>query len=61
MKRNSKGVSWKEHAAPHLRAALKKAAASWKPKSERTNVAKVKKLQSQRAKINAEIRREKGK
>lgn len=60
-KRNSSGKTWKEHAAPLLRKALQQAARTWKPKSQRMNEAKVKRLQAQRAKINAEIRREREK
>lgn len=57
-KRNSKGLTWKQHAAPHLRAALKQAARTWKPKAQRTNMVKVTKLRAARAKINMEIKKE---
>lgn len=57
-KKNSKGKTWKEHAAPALRKALKQAAKTWKPKSQRTNKAKVAKLRAQRLKVNAEIKKE---
>ena len=57
-KRNSKGKTWKEHAAPYLRSGLKQASKTWKPKNQRTNMAKVKKLRDQRAKLNMDIKRE---
>ena len=57
-KRNSKGKTWKDHASPFLRNALKQASRTWKPKSQRTNMAKVTKLRGQRAKINREIKKE---
>lgn len=57
-KKNSKGKTWKEHAAPYLRNALKTASKTWKPKSQRTNLKKVKTLRSQRSKINEQIKRE---
>jgi hypothetical protein len=57
-KKNSKGRSWKQHAAPYLRKALKTASRTWKPKSQRTNVKKVQSLRSQREKINEAIRKE---
>lgn len=60
-KRNGSGKTWKEHAAPLLSKALKQAAKSWKPKNQRMNEQKVKRLQEQREKINAEIRREREK
>lgn len=57
-KKNSKGKSWKEHASPYLRNALKQASRTWKPKNQRTNMSKVKKLRDQRLKINREIKKE---
>ena len=57
-KRNSKGKSWREHAAPFLKSALKQASKTWKPKSQRTNMAKVTKLRNQRDKVNREIKKE---
>lgn len=57
-KRNKKGKTWKEHAAPYLRNALKTASRTWKPKSQRTNKVKVKRLRDQRTKLNAEIKKE---
>lgn len=60
-KRNKAGKTWKQHAGPHLSRALKLAAKTWKPKSQRMDKAKVKRLQSQREKINADIRREREK
>lgn len=57
-KRNKKGKTWKEHAAPYLSSSLKQASKSWKPKSQRTNMSKVKKLRDQRVKINMEIKKE---
>ena len=58
MKRNSKGKTWKEHSAPYMRSGLKQASKTWKPKSQRTNKVKVKKLRDQRLKINLEIKKE---
>lgn len=49
---------WRAHAAPYLSKALKAASRSWKPKSKRTNMSKVKKLRSQRDKINKDIKKE---
>lgn len=49
---------WKAHSAPYLRKAMKDASRSWKPKSKRANMGKVKKLRGQRTKINKEIKRE---
>lgn len=57
-KRNNKGKTWREHAAPHLRKALKLASKTWKPKNQRANMRKVVTLRSQRATINASIKRE---
>ena len=57
-KKNSRGKTWKDHAAPYLRNALKSASKSWKPKSKRTNLQKVKVLRNQRLKINAAIKKE---
>ncbi len=57
-KRNSRGKSWREHAAPFLKSALKKASQTWKPKSQRTNMSKVTKLRAQRDKVNKEIKKE---
>lgn len=57
-KRNSKGKTWKEHAAPYLRSGLKQASRTWKPKSQRTNMSKVVKLREQRRKINVDIKKE---
>ena len=57
-KRNKAGKTWKQHAAPYLRKALQAASKSWKPKSERTDLKKVKRLREQREKINNEIRKE---
>lgn len=57
-KRNKSGKTWKEHAAPHLRNALKAASRTWKPKKDRTNHEKVAKLRQMRAKINQDIKRE---
>lgn len=57
-KRNAAGKTWKEHAAPHLRKALRQAAKTWKPKAQRTNMSKVHKLRAQRERINAEIKKE---
>ena len=57
-KRNKAGKTWKQHAAPHLSRALKLAAKTWKPKSQRTDKAKIARLRTQRDKINADIKRE---
>ncbi|MBA7681227.1 hypothetical protein ES703_89564 [subsurface metagenome] len=57
-KKNSKGKTWKEHAAPYLRNALKTASRTWKPRNQRTNLKKVKSLRDQRAKINVQIKKE---
>ena len=57
-KRNSKGKTWKEHAAPYLTNALKHASKTWKPKSQRANMKKVRQLRAQREKINAQIKKE---
>lgn len=57
-KRNSKGKTWKEHAAPYLSKALKQASKTWRPKNKRTNMTKVMKLRKQREKINALIKKE---
>jgi len=57
-KRNPAGKTWREHAAPYLRNALKSASKTWKPKSKRANMSKVQKLRVQREKINREIKKE---
>lgn len=57
-KKNSKGKTWRQHAAPFLSKALKLAARTWKPKNKRTNKVKVEKLRNQRLKINAQIKKE---
>lgn len=57
-KRNKKGKTWKQHAAPYLRSGLKQASKTWKPKSQRCNMVKVRKLRDQRLKINSEIKKE---
>ena len=57
-KRNKAGKTWKQHAAPYLKRALQQASKTWKPKSERTDMKKVKKLREQRERINLEIRKE---
>lgn len=57
-KRNAKGKTWKEHASPYLRSGLKQASRTWKPKNQRTNMIKVKKLRDQRLRINKEIKKE---
>ena len=58
IKRNSKGKTWRQHAAPYLSKALRQASSSWKPKSQRTNKKKVQALRGKRDKINAEIKKE---
>lgn len=55
---NSKGKTWKQHAAPYLKSALKTASRTWKPKSQRANMVKVRSLRAQRLKLNADIKRE---
>lgn len=57
----AKAKTWKEHAAPFLSKALKQASRSWKPKNKRVDQKKVKRLQKQRDKLNAQIKKEKGK
>lgn len=57
-KRNAAGKTWRQHAAPYLSRALKQASKTWKPKSQRTNEMRVRKLRTQRAKINEEIKKE---
>ena len=57
-RRNSKGKSWKEHAGVYLTRALKEASRTWKPRSQRANMAKVQKLRIQRSKINLVIKKE---
>lgn len=57
-KRNSRGKTWKMHAAPYLSKALKQASRTWKPKNQRTNKAKVASLRAQRERINAQIKKE---
>ncbi len=57
-KKNRAGKTWREHAAPFLRKALKEASRTWKPKSQRTNTGKVTKLREQRRKINVQIKKE---
>lgn len=57
-KKNSKGKTWKQHAGPYLSRALKQAARTWKPKSQRMDQKKVTRLRAQREKINADIRKE---
>jgi hypothetical protein len=60
-KTNSRGKTWKQHAAPYLSRALKQASKTWKPKSQRTNMAKVVALRKQRDKINTAIKQKLGK
>ena len=55
---NSKGKTWKQHAAPYLRTALKTASRTWKPKSQRANKVKLRSLRAQRVKINLAIKKE---
>ena len=57
-KKNSKGKTWRDHAAPYLSKALKQASRTWKPKNQRTNLGKVQKLRNQREKINEAIKKE---
>lgn len=57
-RKNGKGKTWREHAAPYLRKALKQASATWIPKSKRTNKKKVEQLRKQRAKVNEQIKKE---
>lgn len=57
-RRNQAGKTWKEHAAPFLSRALNQAARTWKPKARREADARiVKRLQEQRQKINAQIKK----
>ena len=55
---NSSGKTWKQHASPYLKKALKTASRTWKPKSQRKNMKKVLSLRKQRVKINAAIKKE---
>lgn len=57
-KKNRKGKTWRQHAAPYLSRGLKQASRTWKPKSQRTNMPKVRKLRDQRERINREIKKE---
>jgi len=57
-KRNQAGKTWREHCKPYLSKALQTASKTWKPRSDRTNMAKVKKLRDDRLKINQEIKKE---
>ena len=57
-KRNKRGKTWREHAAPYLSRALKQASTSWKPKSQRTNKKKIAGLRLKREKLNREIKKE---
>lgn len=57
-KRNKRGKTWREHAAPYLSRALKQASSSWKPKNQRTNKKKVAGLRAQRVKLNLQIKKE---
>lgn len=57
-KRNKRGKTWREHAAPYLSRALKQASTSWKPKSQRTNKKKIASLRAKRVKLNFEIKKE---
>lgn len=57
-KHNAKGKTWKQHAGPFLSKALKNAARTWKPKSQRTNMKKVQSLRDQRLRINRDIKKE---
>lgn len=57
-KRNKSGKTWKQHSGPYLRKALREASRTWKPKNQRKDMAKVKRLRDQRLKINSEIKKE---
>ena len=57
-KRNTKGKTWREHAGPYLSKALKQAARTWKPKSQRANMGMVTRLRAQRQRINDQIRKQ---
>lgn len=57
-KRNKRGKTWREHAAPYLSKALRQASRTWKPKSQRTNKKKVAGLRVKRQKLNDQIRKE---
>lgn len=55
-RKNAKGKTWREHAAPYLSRALLTASKTWKPKSARMNKRKVEALRKQRSKINKQIK-----
>lgn len=55
-KRNKKGKTWREHAAPALSKALKQASKSWKPQNQRANKAKLVKLRRDKEKIARKIK-----
>lgn len=55
---NSRGKTWKQHAAPYLSKALKTASRTWKPKTQRKDMKKVLSLRKQRLKINVAIKKE---
>jgi len=57
-KRNKAGKTWKQHAGPYLSKALRAAAATWKPKAERTDMKKVTAMRAARARLNEQIKRE---
>lgn len=57
-KTNGKGKTWKQHAGPYLSKALNQAARTWKPKNQRTDKPKLKRLRAARAKLNDQIRAE---
>jgi len=55
-KTNSKGKTWRDHAAPYLSKALKQASKTWKPKADRTNIKKLQQLRATRDRINKQIK-----
>ena len=57
-KTNSKGKTWKQHAGPYLKSALKTASRTWKPKSQRASKVKLRSLRGQRDKLNVAIKKE---
>lgn len=60
-RKNAAGKTWKQHAAPYLRRALKTASRTWKPRGGKTNRARLNQLRKRREEINEKIRKELGK
>lgn len=56
VKRNKKGKTWREHAAPYLRKSLKQASSTWIPKSQRTSQKKLVVLRKQKEVLARKIK-----